>query len=427
MAMANKVPRIAVVGGGLAGMMCADALKQKGFAVQVFDMGRRATGGRASSRRTQEGYFFNHGLQFLKLTDEGLLSRARDEWEPTGALQAWSGVHGGYDARTRHFTARPGGGADPPTPSAASGDAGGGFCGFLEPGDLFVANGLTEHLRAASGVPVSLGTIVKALDWQSDGGGGSGEWHLAGRDGNADAADLGTFDAVVLSDAMTARRGSPGHLLVDGAELGTIFPVMDGLEPRAVFTLMAAFPPGASGAHRPFEAAAITNSDAFQWVCMENRKPNFPAERGPWQGTDAECWVAISTFAFAAELLAAHPQQRDFKFVEQTQAYLDPIQQALWQEFESLMAPIWRESKAAVEGKEGKGKGKGSLPSPVYLKAQRWGGAFYRNPRFCPTRYFDKRPKRLVICGDCCTEEGDAQAAMLSGANAARKVASFFK
>ena len=35
-------------------MMCADTLANRGFDVQVFDMGRRATGGRASVRYTQE-------------------------------------------------------------------------------------------------------------------------------------------------------------------------------------------------------------------------------------------------------------------------------------------------------------------------------------------------------------------------------------
>ena len=46
--------KVAVVGGGLAGMVCAESLATKGFNVHVFDMGRRATGGRSSVRHTQE-------------------------------------------------------------------------------------------------------------------------------------------------------------------------------------------------------------------------------------------------------------------------------------------------------------------------------------------------------------------------------------
>ena len=46
--------QVAVVGGGLAGAMCADTLASKGIQVCVMDMGRRATGGRASVRYTQE-------------------------------------------------------------------------------------------------------------------------------------------------------------------------------------------------------------------------------------------------------------------------------------------------------------------------------------------------------------------------------------
>ena len=139
-----KVPKqVAVVGGGLAGMLCADSLASKGFDVKVFDMGRRASGGRASVRHTQEvcfdpypidlltipmyasrtwgkaidqdsqlttrtflqGYFFNHGLQFMKIRNDQLLERAA-EWERAGALMRWQGKHGLYKANTGVYTAR---------------------------------------------------------------------------------------------------------------------------------------------------------------------------------------------------------------------------------------------------------------------------------------------------------------------------------
>merc|ERR1712176_1014289 len=118
-----KVPKqVAVVGGGLAGMLCADSLASKGFDVKVFDMGRRASGGRASVRHTQEGYFFNHGLQFMKIRNDQLLERAA-EWERAGALMRWQGKHGLYKANTGVYTAR-----DKWTKSEHK-----GFCSFLEP------------------------------------------------------------------------------------------------------------------------------------------------------------------------------------------------------------------------------------------------------------------------------------------------------
>ena len=40
----TAMPRVAVVGGGLAGLMCAQELQSAGIAVHVFDMGQRGPG-----------------------------------------------------------------------------------------------------------------------------------------------------------------------------------------------------------------------------------------------------------------------------------------------------------------------------------------------------------------------------------------------
>ena len=40
----SAMPRVAVVGGGLAGLMCAQELQSAGVAVHVFDMGKRGPG-----------------------------------------------------------------------------------------------------------------------------------------------------------------------------------------------------------------------------------------------------------------------------------------------------------------------------------------------------------------------------------------------
>lgn len=44
-APAGNGPSIAVVGGGIAGMTCADILSSKGYRVTVFDMGKHRPGG----------------------------------------------------------------------------------------------------------------------------------------------------------------------------------------------------------------------------------------------------------------------------------------------------------------------------------------------------------------------------------------------
>lgn len=57
--------RVAVVGGGLAGLACAGALRDAGFGVTVFDKGR-GVGGRTSIRHDGD-WRFDHGAPRLEL------------------------------------------------------------------------------------------------------------------------------------------------------------------------------------------------------------------------------------------------------------------------------------------------------------------------------------------------------------------------
>lgn len=59
MIMPRKIPDIAVVGAGPAGLACAERLAAHGLQVQVFDKGRH-TGGRVA-RRHRMGLVFEHG------------------------------------------------------------------------------------------------------------------------------------------------------------------------------------------------------------------------------------------------------------------------------------------------------------------------------------------------------------------------------
>ncbi|WP_428484042.1 NAD(P)/FAD-dependent oxidoreductase [Rhodopila sp.] len=60
--MNTPVRSALVVGAGIAGLACADALAQAGVSVTLLDKGRRP-GGRVATRRT-DGVSFNHGAQY---------------------------------------------------------------------------------------------------------------------------------------------------------------------------------------------------------------------------------------------------------------------------------------------------------------------------------------------------------------------------
>jgi len=77
--------RVAIIGGGLAGLACASLLRTH-FDVTVFDKGR-GVGGRTSVRR-EGAWRFDHGAPRLELGASELTAE-RAGWEAAGVIAAW--------------------------------------------------------------------------------------------------------------------------------------------------------------------------------------------------------------------------------------------------------------------------------------------------------------------------------------------------
>ncbi len=78
--------RVAIVGAGLTGLACAQALRTGGTTVTVFERAR-AGGGRLATRRTDRGGF-DHGAQYFTVRDPafaGVVAR----WEDRGLAARW--------------------------------------------------------------------------------------------------------------------------------------------------------------------------------------------------------------------------------------------------------------------------------------------------------------------------------------------------
>ena len=80
----------AIIGAGMAGLACADALKTAGHCAALFDKGRRP-GGRMSTRRLETPLgeaAFDHGAQYFTARDPGF-RRLVDSWSDLGIAAPW--------------------------------------------------------------------------------------------------------------------------------------------------------------------------------------------------------------------------------------------------------------------------------------------------------------------------------------------------
>lgn len=82
------MPRVAVVGAGVAGLSCARTLHDHGLSVVVFDKAR-GPGGRTSTRRA-EGGGFDHGALYFTARDPRF-RRVVERWRIDGVVAPWEG------------------------------------------------------------------------------------------------------------------------------------------------------------------------------------------------------------------------------------------------------------------------------------------------------------------------------------------------
>lgn len=80
--------RIAIIGSGMTGLACARRLTAAGFAPVVLDKGR-SIGGRLATRRTPEGWQFDHGAQYITASSPGFQALL-EQVERAGAAARWA-------------------------------------------------------------------------------------------------------------------------------------------------------------------------------------------------------------------------------------------------------------------------------------------------------------------------------------------------
>jgi renalase len=93
----NKI--IAIIGAGMAGLMTARALRERGASVVVLEKSR-GVGGRMATKRVSTAVF-DQGAQFFTIRDPALAAWL-DDWRVQGVATKWPG------AATERWTGRPG-------------------------------------------------------------------------------------------------------------------------------------------------------------------------------------------------------------------------------------------------------------------------------------------------------------------------------
>ena len=83
------MPKVAVIGAGISGLMCARTLVDHGFPVTLFEKSR-GVGGRMATRRTHDGLRFDHGAQYFTVRD-GRFRRYVESWIEDGIVEPWRG------------------------------------------------------------------------------------------------------------------------------------------------------------------------------------------------------------------------------------------------------------------------------------------------------------------------------------------------
>ncbi|TYG87049.1 hypothetical protein ES288_A13G181400v1 [Gossypium darwinii] len=412
--MQNTVAKVAVVGSGISGSVCAATLARNGISVILFDSAR-GPGGRMSQRReiSEDGreLLFDHGAPYFTVTNPDVLSVVT-EWESRGLVAEWKSNFGSFDCFTNKFVN-------------------------------------TEHQERESkkyvGVP-GMNSICKALchepgvDSKFNMGIGKFEWlehenlwSLIGLDGQ----HLGHFKGVVASDKniasprFTAITGQPppldiitkviqelsnncgyhkSQLYLAGETQRRMEYAIDKLlsSPSSApcFALMLGFNEPLSLV--PANGLSFTNSKVLSRAHCESSKPGRSSTRHvciinvsfrqilTWlvSGMHSERWVLHSTTEYAKDVIAQSGLEKPSKET------LSKVGNEMLQEF----------------------LGTGlTIPQPFFMKAHRWGSAFPATSIAKEEKCVWSEKKKLAICGDFCLSP-NVEGAILSGLAAASKL-----
>ena len=220
---------IAVIGAGMAGLVCARLLSDAGSRVRVFDKAR-GPGGRMATRRRGD-LRFDHGAQYFTVRDPRF-RRALEQWQADGLVARWTGT-----------------------------------LAVIENGEVVLKDDATERWVGVPGMSAICGHLANGLDVTY----GSRIVHLEHHDSRwqletADGENAGLFDAVVLS---APAPQTAALLAVPAPELAAC---AGAVEMAPCWAVMASYP---HDLELGFDGAFVDDSP-LSWIARNRSKPGRP-------------------------------------------------------------------------------------------------------------------------------------------------------
>ncbi|CAN1335727.1 PSPTO_1126 [Linum perenne] len=380
--MNTVASKVAVVGSGISGAVCASTLAKHGVSVTLFDSAR-GPGGRMSRRREtcEDGkeLLFDHGAPFFCATNNDVLNLVHD-WESKGLVAEWKHSFGDFDFLSKGFL------------NIEQEQTAKRYVGV--PG----MNSICRALSNETGVESKFGVGVGKIEWLDD----EKAWSLTSSGGQ----ELGHFKGVVASDKnivssrYTEVTGFPPPL--DLSFSPEFAAKLQDIPVNPCFSVMLAFAEPLSSI--PVKGITFKNSDVLSWGYCDSSKPSRPST--------SERWVLYSTAKYATSVIA------ETGLKKLSSEALDKVAEQVLSQFKSTGLHI---------------------PHPFFMKAHRckvcltasgyWfvhrGGAFPATSIAAEEKCLWNGERKVAICGDFCVSP-NVEGAILSGMAAASKLSASF-
>ncbi|KAK1288862.1 hypothetical protein QJS10_CPB19g01151 [Acorus calamus] len=308
-------PVVAIVGGGVSGLVCALNLERRGVRSTVFDTGMHGLGGRMGTRIIDpQPLVFDHAAQFFTVSDARFRELV-DSWLEKGVVREWEGLIGELEV----------GGNFSPIPSS--------------PTRYIGVNGM----RPVADSILSRSHLVNVVRpcWISRLDPFNGMWHLS-----ENGKPQGGFDAIVI-----AHNGKCANRLLSSSGLPLLMKQMKSLELSSIWALLAAFEKPlivpARENFTPFEGAFVKGVDSISWMANNTNKLRSQSD-GP------QCWTFFSTASYGKQNKVPQENIPNVTAEKVKRDMLEGVEVAI-------------------------GLSRGSLEQPIYTRVQLWGAALPTN------------------------------------------------